>query len=107
MKATTQFLNEIVLVNQPRKLTPVDRSAVRQHLLQRWMRTPKAERDLLFNDAAKLLAHYGWPTHITALVLRLIINGVTGNDDLLARAWAERRLNTHDAHRQAIARYGL
>ncbi len=107
MKATTQFLNEIVLVNQPTKLTPKDRSAVRQYLLQRWGRTPPSEREQVFAEAVKGLTHYEWPPHVAELVVRLIATGVTDDDDILARAWRDRRDTPHEALRQAIARYDL
>ena len=107
MKATTAFLNEIVLINQRRKLTSQDRAAVRQYLLQRWERTAPAGRDLLLAGAATLLAHYGWRDRLTLLVVRLIAEGVGDKDELLARAWVERHRKGHPLLREAIARYQL
>ncbi len=107
MKATTVFLNQIVLVNQPRKLTPADRAAVKQHLVQRWTRTAPSERGRVFAGAAGTLAHYGWPAHITALILRLIVSGVTPDDDLLTRAWLDRRIKDSPSLQEAIGSYVL
>ncbi len=107
MKATTAFLNEIVLINQPRKLTPQDRAAVRQYILQRWGRTSPAGRDLLLAEATGLLAHYGWRDRLTMLVVRLIAEGVGRQDELLARAWVERHVKGQPRLQEAIARYGL
>ncbi len=107
MKATTAFLNEIVLINQPRKLTPQDRAAVRQYLRQRWDRTSPAGRDLLLTEATHLLAHYGWRDRLTRLVVRLIAEGVGGKDELLARAWRDRRTKGQPLLQEAIGRYAL
>ncbi len=107
MKATTAFLNEIVLINQPRKLTPQDRAAVRQYLRQRWDRTSPGGRDLLLTEATHLLTHYGWRDRLTRLVVRLIVEGVGSNDDLLAQAWRDRQTKGQPLLQEAIARYGL
>ena len=107
MKATTALLNEIVLINQGRKLTSQDRAAVRQYLLQRWERTSPAGRDRLLAEAAGLLAHYGWRDRLTLLVVRLIAEGVGGKDELLAQAWVERRRKDQPRLQEAIARYRL
>ncbi len=76
IKVTTAFLNEIVLINQGRKLSPQDRAAVQRYLLQRWARTSPAGRGLLLADAAGLLPHYGWRDRLTVLVVPLIAEGV-------------------------------
>ena len=107
MKATTSFLNEIVLINQGRKLTSQDRAAVRQYLLQRWNRTSPAGRDLLLAEAAGWLTHYGWRDRLTLLVVRLIAEGVGGTDEVLARAWQERSRKDQAVLQEAIARYQL
>ncbi len=107
MKATTTFLNEIVLINQGRKLTSQDRAAVRQYLLQRWGRTSPAGRDLLLAEAAGLLAHYGWRDRLTVLVVRLIAEGVGSKDELLARAWVGRHTKGQPLLQEAITRYRL
>ncbi len=107
MKATTPFLNQIVLVNQAKKLTPADRAAVKQYLAQRWMRVAPSERGRVLAGAAGMLIHYGWPAHITALVLRLIVSGVTADDDLLTRAWLDRRIKDSPALQEAIRSYAL
>ncbi len=107
MKATTALLNEIVLINQPRKLTPQDRAAVRQYLRQQWDRTSPAGRDLLLTEATHLLAHYGWRDRLTRLVVRLIAEGVGGHDELLARAWRDRRTKGQPLLQEAIGRYAL
>ncbi len=106
-KATTAFLNEIVLIHQPRKLTPQDRAAVRQYLLQRWERTSQAGRDLLLAEAAGLLAHYGWRDQLTQLVVRLIAEGVGNRDQLLAQAWVDRHTKGQPLLQQAITQYQL
>ncbi len=107
MKATTNFLNETVLINQPRKLTPRDRAAVRQYLVQRWGRTSPAGRDLLLAEAAGLLAHYRWRDQLTMLVVRLIAEGVRSRDELLAQAWVERHTLGQPLLQEAIVRYKL
>ncbi|MDP9471143.1 MAG: hypothetical protein M3Q71_10830 [Chloroflexota bacterium] len=107
MKATTAFLNQIVLINQPRKLTPQDRSAVRQYLRQRWDRTSPAGRDLLLAEAAGLLTHYGWRDRLTQLVVRLIAEGVGSRDEVLAQAWRDRQTKGQPLLQEAIARYQL
>lgn len=63
---------------------------MKQYLLQRWRRTAPSERGRVLAGVAGTLAHYGWPAHITALVARLIAEGVGAKDELLARAWVER-----------------
>ncbi len=102
MKATTALLNEIVLINQGRKLTSRDRAAVR-----RWGRLHPAEQGRLVAEAAGLLAHYGWRDHLTLLVVRLIAEGVGSQDELLARAWVERHTKGQPRLREVIARYQL
>ncbi len=107
MKATTAFLNEIVLINQGRKLTPQDRAAVQRYLLQRWGRTSPAGRDRLLAEAAGLLTRYGWRDRLTLLVVRLIVEGVGSQDELLAWAWLERHVKGQPRLQEAVARYGL
>ncbi len=107
MKATTLFLNQIVLVNQAKKLTPKDRAAVQAYLRQRWTRVAPSERGRVLAGAASMLTPYGWPAHITALVLRLIVSGVTADDDLLTRAWLDRRVKGSPSLQEAIRVYVL
>ncbi len=107
MKATTAFLNEIVLINQPRKLSPKDRAAVRQYVLQRWGRVPPARRGLLLTEAAGLLTHYGWRDRLTLLVVRLIAEGVGSRDELLAQAWRDRHTKGQPRLQEAVVRYQL
>ncbi len=107
MKATTALLNEIVLINQGRKLTPKDRSAVQQYLVQRWERVHPAERGRLLAEAATLLTHYGWWDRLTLLVVRLIAEGVEGKDELLARAWVDRHTPGQPVLQEVIRPYQL
>ncbi len=107
MKATTALLNEIVLINQSRKLTSQDRAAVRQYLAQRWGQTSPAGRDLLLAEAAGLLTHYGWRDRLTLLVVRLIAEGVGSRDELLAQAWRDRHTKGQPRLQEAVVRYQL
>jgi len=107
MKATTVFLNQIVLAHQPQKITSEDRAAVWQLVDAQLGRTPASERGRLLTSAAALLDHRGWPEDVAALVVRLITYGVGADDTLLVNAYQDRHLRRSPWGAFIAEHYGL
>jgi hypothetical protein len=96
---TTAFLNSLILTAQDSKLTAAERDRIKRLVDQR----PRSRREQTRDEAYQLLAHHGWPEHITRLVVRLIADGLRTEDRILMHAWQD-RLNPDSPWAEEIER---